>query len=224
MELLLTTLAAYLIGSIPFGFVLTRLAGQGDIRQIGSGNIGATNVLRTGRKGLAALTLLLDGLKGVVSILLARFILTPVILGDPLYGPDVIRAVSWVGLATIIGHVFPVWLKFKGGKGVATTLGVWFGINPIMGSLAVVIWLFTALLTRWSSLAAIVSILLTVVILTAIEFVCWPVPGEAPICTPPQYMTLAPYWLIAALVIFRHKDNIKRLLAGTEPKIGRKHD
>ena len=232
MELLLSALAAYLIGSIPFGLILTRIAGHGDIRKIGSGNIGATNVLRTGDKKLAVLTLLLDGVKGFASILLARLILTPVILGrnaytDCLGGPcydmtDVMLAVAWMGLATIIGHVFPVWLKFKGGKGVATTLGVWFGINPFIGGFAVVIWILTAIISRRSSLAAIISILITVLTLTAFEFVCWPVPGEAPVCTPPHYMMLTSQWFIAALVIWRHKDNIKRLRAGTEPKIGKK--
>ena len=218
MELLLSALAAYLIGSIPFGLILTRIAGHGDIRKIGSGNIGATNVLRTGDKKLAMLTLLLDGVKGVASILLARLILTPVILGrnaytDCLGGPcydmtDVMLAVAWMGLVTIIGHVFPLWLKFKGGKGVATSIGVAFGLNWMMGAAACVIWLLMAALFRYSSLSALVAIGLLPVL--ALIF------SQSP--------ALLPLLLISLLVIWRHKDNIQRLRAGTEPKIGKKHD
>ena len=239
MELLLSALAAYLIGSIPFGLILTRIAGHGDIRKIGSGNIGATNVLRTGDKKLAVLTLLLDGVKGLFATAFVFKLLVDYNLGTDasslerslklisdggLYG-HINNLVAFIGAPfAVLGHVFPVWLKFKGGKGVATTLGVWFGINPFIGGFAVVIWILTAIISRRSSLAAIISILITVLTLTAFEFVCWPVPGEAPVCTPPHYMMLTSQWFIAALVIWRHKDNIKRLLAGTEPKIGKKHD
>lgn len=195
MELLLSALAAYLIGSIPFGLILTRIAGHGDIRKIGSGNIGATNVLRTGDKKLAVLTLLLDGVKGFASILLAKFMVT-----------DVISVVAWMGLATILGHVFPVWLKFKGGKGVATSIGVAFGLNWMMGAAACVIWLLMAALFRYSSLSALVAIGLLPVL--ALIF------SQSP--------ALLPLLLISLLVIWRHKDNIKRLRAGTEPKIGGK--
>ncbi len=195
MELLLSALAAYLIGSIPFGLILTRIAGHGDIRKIGSGNIGATNVLRTGDKKLAVLTLLLDGVKGFASILLAKFMVT-----------DVISVVAWMGLATILGHVFPVWLKFKGGKGVATSIGVAFGLNWMMGAAACVIWLLMAALFRYSSLSALVAIGLLPVL--ALIF------SQSP--------ALLPLLLISCLVIWRHKDNIKRLRAGTEPKIGKK--
>lgn len=197
MELLLSALAAYLIGSIPFGLILTRIAGHGDIRKIGSGNIGATNVLRTGDKKLAVLTLLLDGVKGFASILLAKFMVT-----------DVISVVAWMGLATILGHVFPVWLKFKGGKGVATSIGVAFGLNWMMGAAACVIWLLMAALFRYSSLSALVAIGLLPVL--ALIF------SQSP--------ALLPLLLISCLVLWRHKDNIKRLRAGTEPKIGKKHD
>src|SRR5579871_4952020 len=137
-------LVAYLMGSIPFGLVLTRLAGLGDLRQIGSGSIGATNVLRTGNKTLAALTVLLDGGKGALAVLIARA-----------FGPDF--AVI-AGGAAVIGHLFPVWLRFRGGKGVATALGVWLAIAWPVGVAACATWLAVAALMRYSSLAGLVSV------------------------------------------------------------------
>jgi glycerol-3-phosphate acyltransferase PlsY len=171
-------LLGYLLGSIPFGLILTRLAGLGDIRQIGSGNIGATNVLRTGNKALAALTLVLDGGKGAAAVLIGNH-----------FGPDM--AVI-AGAAALLGHVFPVWLRFKGGKGVATALGVLLGIAFPAGALACATWL---------ALAA------------APVYVWWL--GDV------QRAELALF--IAVLVWLRHAANIRRLIRGEEPKIGRKN-
>ena len=182
----------YLFGSIPFGVLLTRLAGLGDIRAIGSGSIGATNVLRTGRKGLAAATLLLDAAKGAVAV--GIFL----ILGPP--GAEV-----WAGLGAVIGHMFPVWLAFKGGKGVATGLGV---VTMLAWPVAVIgglVWLAVAGVTRMSSAAALAAC------------VAAPVAAWFLASGPVALTVLA----IAALVIARHHANIARLLAGTEPRIGR---
>jgi len=181
---------AYLIGSIPFGLLLTRAAGLGDIRKVGSGNIGATNVLRTGNKGLAALTLVLDGAKGAVAVLLALR-----------YGPEM--GVIAAALA-VIGHVFPVWLKFKGGKGVATAIGVLLGLAWPVGLLVCGTWLLVAAVFRYSSLASLVS-------LAAAPAYAWYLAG-------PQRVELAIF--VAALVWLRHHQNIRRLLKGEEPKIG----
>ena len=182
----------YLLGAIPFGLLLTKLAGLGDIRAIGSGNIGATNVLRTGRKDLALATLLLDGGKGAVAVLIAR-----------LFAEDLTVI---AGGAAILGHLFPVWLKFKGGKGVATTLGTLIAANWIVGIGACLVWLVVALIFRYSSLAALIAV------------------GAAPFLalglgTMPQAWLAA---FAAILVWIRHKDNFRRLLKGEEPKIGRK--
>ena len=176
---------AYLIGSIPFGLLLTRAAGLGDIRAIGSGNIGATNVLRTGRKGLAAATLLLDGLKGYAAVAIAT-------------------AVGPAAIAVVIGHCFPVWLRLRGGKGVATGLGAFYGLDWRMGAIACAVWLLVAGLTRRSSAAALASYALAPVILV--------LHARAPLWAPLS---------ITALVWLRHRANIARLLAGTEPAIGR---
>ena len=181
---------AYLIGSIPFGLLLTRLAGLGDIRSIGSGNIGATNVLRTGKKGLAALTLLLDALKGAVPVLIARQ-----------FGPDM-EVLAAAG--AVIGHIAPVWLKFRGGKGVATAIGVFWALAWPVGALVCLTWLAVAFLFRYSSLAAIVSI-------AASPLYAWWLAG-------PQKAQLAAF--VAVLVILRHAGNIRRLLTGTESRIG----
>ncbi|MCB1721700.1 MAG: glycerol-3-phosphate 1-O-acyltransferase PlsY [Alphaproteobacteria bacterium] len=186
----------YFIGSIPFGLLLTRLSGLGDIRNIGSGNIGATNVLRTGNKFLALLTLLLDAGKGAALIAAiyfyqgtASFATLPVMLS---------------GCGAILGHCFPVWLKFKGGKGVATTFGVLFAAVPWTGFIAAVTWGIVAGFSRYSSLSALSA----VAIAPLVTFIYYgPMPAGITV-------------LIAALVIWRHKDNIKRLMAGTEPKIG----
>jgi glycerol-3-phosphate acyltransferase PlsY len=185
-------LAGYLIGSIPFGLILTRLAGLGDIRAIGSGNIGATNVLRTGNKGLAAATLLLDGAKGAVAVLLAGR-----------YGPDM---AGLAGGGAVIGHIAPVWLGFKGGKGVATALGVLTAISWPVGVLAALTWLGTAVLTRISSLSALIAI-------AAAPVYAWAL-------ADPQRAQLAAF--IAVLVWLRHHENIRRLFKGQEPRIGGK--
>ncbi len=185
----------YLLGSIPFGILVTRLAGLGDVRNIGSGNIGATNVLRTGRKDLAAATLLLDGGKGVAAVLLAN-----------LYGPDM---GLMAGLGTVLGHLFPVWLRFKGGKGMATTLGVLLALGWQMGVAACLTWLAAAALFRLSSLASLAAT-------AASPLFAWLLLEDL------QLAELTA--ILAALVWFRHAANIKRLVRGEEPKIGRKVD
>ena len=185
-------LGGYLLGSIPFGLILTRLAGLGDIRAIGSGNIGATNVLRTGNKGLAAATLLLDGAKGALAVLLAGR-----------YGPDM---AVLAGGAAVIGHIAPVWLGFKGGKGMATALGVLTAISWPVGLLTALTWLATAALTRISSLSALVAIAAS--------------PVYAWFLADPQRAQLAAF--IAAVVWLRHHENIRRLLKGQEPRIGKR--
>lgn len=182
----------YMLGAIPFGLVLTKLSGLGDIRSIGSGNIGATNVLRTGRKDLAAATLLLDGGKGTAAALLGAY-----------YGPDVMLVAAF---AAFIGHLFPVWLRFKGGKGVATFLGVLLGVAWPIGVFACLTWLAVAFTLRYSSLSALVAAALS-------PLAAWFVIG-------PEVAGLAA--LMAVLVYIRHHENIARLLKGTEPKIGKK--
>ncbi len=189
---LVAAVAGYLLGSIPFGLLLTRLAGMGDIRKIGSGNIGATNVLRTGNRALAALTLLLDGGKGAAAVLLgARF------------GPD---TAFLAGAGAIVGHLFPLWLGFKGGKGVATGLGVLLAAAFPAGLAACATWLAVAFLFRYSSLAAIVSFALS--------------PLYGWLLGDPQIAQLAAF--VAVLVFLRHLGNIRRLFKGEEPKIGAK--
>ncbi len=186
----------YIIGSIPFGIVLCALSGYGDIRKIGSGNIGATNVLRTGNKTLALLTLLLDSGKGAIPIIFVHFYQLQ-------FGS---HAVMLLGLGAILGHCFPIWLKFKGGKGVATALGVLLAAVPYAGLAACAAWLITAKITKISSLSALVAVAI------------------APIMTLMLYGTspAAICALITLLVWIRHKDNIKRLMKGEEPKIGTK--
>lgn len=184
-------LLGYLLGAIPFGLLLTWAAGLGDIRRIGSGNIGATNVLRTGNKKLAAATLLLDGLKGAAAVLLAAW------LGGH-------NAGLWAGIAAVVGHAFPVWLGFKGGKAVATSYGVLIAAAWPVGIAAGAAWLVVAGLTRISSLAAIISFALA-------PLLAW-VLADAPLVK----LALA----IAVLVFVRHHANIRRLLAGTEARIG----
>jgi len=188
--LLAVLLAGYLLGSIPFGLVLTRLAGLGDIRQIGSGNIGATNVLRTGNKALAAATLLLDGGKGALAVLVAR----------QLYGPD---AAIVAGAGAFLGHLFPVWLRFHGGKGVATTIGILLAIAWPVGLIACAVWLLTALLFRYSSLAALVAV-------AAAPIAAWFLANH-------QTAGLALF--LAVIVWQRHHENIGRLLKGEESRI-----
>jgi glycerol-3-phosphate acyltransferase PlsY len=186
-------LLGYLFGAVPFGLLLTRAAGLGDIRAIGSGNIGTTNVLRTGRKDLAAATLVLDGLKGVGAVL----------IGGYLAGHD---AALWAGLGAVLGHLFPIWLGFHGGKGVATSYGVLIAAAWPVGLAAGAIWLVVAGLARISSLAALVS------------FAAAPI--LAALLRDSSVVKLA--LAIAVLVFIRHHANIRRLLAGTEPRIGDK--
>jgi len=183
----------YLLGSIPFGLVLTRLAGTQDLRSIGSGNIGATNVLRTGSKGLAAATLLGDMLKGTVAV---------VICGH-LWGPN---AAMLAGFGAFLGHLFPVWLKFRGGKGVATYIGVLLGLFWPAAAIFGAIWLATAFTSRYSSLSALVASFVTPI------FLWWF-----------GHPTLASLFAVLTLLLFwTHRENIKRLQAGTEGKIGQK--
>jgi glycerol-3-phosphate acyltransferase PlsY len=189
---ILAAVLGYLCGSIPFGLLLTRAAGLGDIRSIGSGNIGATNVLRTGNKGLAVATALLDGAKGAV----------PVLIAQQLWGlePALLAAIG-----AFLGHVFPVWLRFKGGKGVATYIGVLLGLSWMVGLIFCAVWLVIALAQRLSSLAALTAAA-TAPIFTYV------VTGD----TPTTVTTI----LISLLLIVRHWTNIGRLIQGTEPKIG----
>jgi glycerol-3-phosphate acyltransferase PlsY len=195
----------YLVGSIPFGLLLTRLAGLGDIRKIGSGNIGATNVLRTGRKGLALATLLLDGAKGAAALLIAF----------RLRGEDMALV---AGLGAMVGHVFPIWLGFKGGKGVATALGLLLAAAWPIGALACLTWVAVAALLRFSSLAALAAIALAPVYAFAADRLLWPDWGSAIVYAQVAKMAL----VVAALVWIRHAGNIRRLLSGTEPRIGQK--
>lgn len=182
----------YLIGSIPFGLILTKAAGLGDIRSIGSGNIGATNVLRTGNKKLAAATLLLDGLKGALAVLLVR-----AVFGDQ----DLVA-----GTAAVLGHTLPVWLGFKGGKGVATGLGVYLAAMWPVGLACCVVWLVAAKVTRISSAGALTAFAAAPLLALALS--------------DAEHALLA--LLVGLLVFWRHEANIRRLLAGTEPRIGQK--
>ena len=183
----------YLLGSIPFGLLLTRAAGLGDVRSIGSGNIGATNVLRTGNKGLAAATLLLDALKGTAAVLLAAAYASP------------IEAMA-AGFGAFLGHLFPVWLGFKGGKGVATYLGVLLGLSWKGALLFALVWLGAAFASRYSSLAA-----LTVAVIVPIGLYFLAGPAVAGL-----------FLLMSGLVFYKHRANIQRLMAGTESRIGSK--
>ncbi len=185
-------LYGYLLGSVPFGLLLTRMAGLGDVRSIGSGNIGATNVLRTGNKGLAAATLLLDALKGTAAVLLAGGIAQE-------YG-------AIAGFGAFLGHIFPLWLNFKGGKGVATYVGVLFALSWQAGLAFVAVWIAVAVSTRYSSLSAFVGCV------AAPLFLWWQgLDGYA--------LTLA---VMTIIVFAKHRANISRLLAGTESRIGSK--
>lgn len=193
VALAVVAVLSYLLGSIPFGVVIARVMGLGDLRAIGSGNIGATNVLRTGSKGAAAATLVLDAAKGGVAVLIAR----------ALTAEDGAQVAA---LASFLGHLFPVWLGFRGGKGVATHLGTLLALAWPAGLLACATWLAVAAALRWSSLAALVAVAAAPVWLA--------LTGQA------QAVALAV--ALGALVWLRHRANIARLLAGTEPKIGRK--
>jgi len=191
--LLLWAVIGYLLGSIPFGLLLTRALGLGNLREIGSGNIGTTNVLRTGSKAAAAATLILDGGKGAAAVLLAR----------SLAGED---AAQLAGLMAFLGHCFPVWLKFKGGKGVATFLGLMLALAWPVGIACCLTWVATAAVSRISSLSALVAALAA--------------PLWAYLLGYPAVILLP--ILLAAIVFWRHGANISRLLAGTEPRIGQK--
>ncbi len=216
----------YLLGSIPFGLVLCKLFGYGDVRKIGSGNIGATNVLRTGNKLLALATLILDSGKGAIAVLVVSIFLV-----QPEYGTGIGSCLNpetkiWercglpvkssensllipllAGLGALIGHCYPIWLKFKGGKGVATTLGTLLVAVPLVGVIACAIWLLMASIFRISSLAALIAIGLTPII----SHTLYQDSSISLICA-----------VIAVLVYFKHHENIKRILTGKEPKIGKK--
>ena len=182
---------AYLLGSIPFGLILTLLAGHGDVRSIGSGSIGATNVLRTGNKLLALAVVLLDAGKGALAVLIAwRF------------GPDM---AVFAAAGAVLGHCFPVWLRFRGGKGMATTLGVLLALDPAVGAIACATWLAVAVLFRISSLASMTTVIAA--------------PIAAHFISLPQIRDVAVF--IALIVLLRHYTNIRRLLKGEEPKIGK---
>ena len=189
----LAAIIGYLLGSVPFGMVMARVFGLGDLRAVGSGNIGATNVLRTGNKLAAFLTLILDAGKGGAAVLLMR----------ALVGED---AAIIAGLAAFLGHLFPIWLGFKGGKGVATWLGTLLALAPVVGLAACATWLAVAVVTRYSSLSALVAAVLG--------------PLWAWVFGAPQIMLVCA--VLAVLILERHRANIARLIAGTEPKIGRK--
>jgi glycerol-3-phosphate acyltransferase PlsY len=190
-EMLFALALGYLLGSIPFGLLLTRIAGKGDIRNIGSGNIGATNVLRTGSRLLAALTLVLDCLKATAAILLARRF-----LGHEV-GPG-------AAAGALIGHLYPIWLKFRGGKGVATFLGILIPLLPIAAAVYAAIWILLLLTLRISSVAGMVAAV------------------SAPIVAAILHSSLVPMLLgFAVLVLWKHRENILRLRRGTEPRIGR---
>jgi glycerol-3-phosphate acyltransferase PlsY len=191
-ELLLALALGYLLGSIPFGLVLTRLAGKGDVRDIGSGNIGATNVLRTGSKFLAALTLILDCLKATAAILIA---------GRLWPGTE-----NFAAAGALVGHLYPVWLKFKGGKGVATLLGILIPLLPVGAAIYAAVWIGLLLLVRLSSVAGMVAALSA--------------PVSAAILG--EQLLLPMLLAFALLVVWKHKTNIARLRAGTEPKVGKK--
>jgi glycerol-3-phosphate acyltransferase PlsY len=191
VDWLYAAVLGYLVGSIPFGLLLARAAGKGDIRQIGSGNIGATNVLRTGSKGLAAVVLLLDAGKGFAAVWAAGH-----------WFPE---AVPVAALAAVIGHCFPVWLRFKGGKGVATNAGVSFGLGWPIGAAYALVWLAMLAVTRISSLAGMSAVVAAVVAAALLGF--------------GQFVPVLA--VIAALVIWLHRENIRRLAAGEEPRVGK---
>ncbi len=193
MLLIIWAVFGYLLGSIPSGVVLTRIMGLGDLRAIGSGNIGATNVLRTGNKTAAALTLVFDAAKGAIAVLLARFIT----------GED---AVQVAALAAMIGHCYPVWLKFKGGKGVATFLGLMLALAWPVGIGCCIVWLFAAAVTRTSSMGGLAAASASTILMVALGY---------------GYALLLGIALTILLYV-RHRANIIRIKAGTEPKIGQK--
>ncbi len=192
MPTILALLVGYLLGSIPFGLILTRFAGKGDLRAIGSGNIGATNVLRTGSRPLAATTLLLDAAKGAAAVIIAQY-----------FWPD---GVNFAAAGALIGHLYPVWLKFRGGKGVATLLGILVPLMPVAAVIYAAVWVGLLIALRISSAAGIAA--------AASAPVSAAVAGERDLFP----MLLA----FALLVVWKHRDNIRRLQVGTEPRIGQR--
>ncbi len=224
LSIALALVIGYLLGSIPFGLVLTRAAGLGDVRSIGSGNIGATNVLRTGNKKLAAATLLLDGLKGTAAVLIGWHLAAwlgsnldalSAIPANPSSGYVVTKAQAQLpqhvaslagGLGAFLGHVFPVWLGFKGGKGVATYIGILLGLFWPAAAVFALAWIATAIVTRFSSLSALVATLVVFLYLAA---------KGGPYVVPVAA-------ILSALLFWKHRENIQRLLAGTESRIGAK--
>ena len=195
---LLAAIVGYLLGSIPFGLLITQAAGLGDVRKIGSGNIGATNVLRTGRRELAALTLILDAAKGFAAVVVARYFWP----GDPVY---------IAAIAVFLGHCFPVWLGFKGGKGVATFIGILLGVAWPVGVIFCVVWLIIAAARRISSLAALTAAVTAPIFAYSAALMGWAQDGTK---------LAATVALIALLVVYNHRSNIGRLIRDTEPKIG----
>lgn len=195
---ILAAVIAYLLGSIPFGLVLTRAAGLGDIRKIGSGNIGATNVLRTGNKPLAAATLVLDALKGTVAVLIARYF----------WGED---AALLAGIFAFLGHCFPVWLGFRGGKGVAVMIGVLLGLCWPVGLIFCAVWLVIAFAQKYSSLSALTAAVTAPIFAYVAGLLDWTADGGK---------LAAVAAVLALILIIKHRANIQRLIAGTEPKIG----
>jgi len=194
-DILICLVVGYLCGSIPFGLILTKMAGGGDIRTIGSGNIGATNVLRTGRKSLAAATLILDATKGAFSIFIVSLFLSKAVLADAYLG--------LVGVSAVIGHCYPVWLKFSGGKGVATGLAVITMLSPFSGILFIATWILVAYIMKYSSLAALAAFASSSISALILEN---------------NEISIA-FIFITLLAFFRHTENIKRLLSGKESKI-----
>ena len=194
-DILFCVVVGYLCGSIPFGLILTKMAGGGDIRTIGSGNIGATNVLRTGRKSLAAATLILDAAKGAFSIFIVSLFLSKAVLADAYLG--------LAGVSAVIGHCYPVWLKFSGGKGVATGLAVITMLSPFSGILFIATWILVAYIMKYSSLAALAAFASSSISALILEN---------------NEISIA-FIFITLLAFFRHTENIKRLLSGEESRI-----
>jgi glycerol-3-phosphate acyltransferase PlsY len=194
---LLSVAVSYLIGAVPFGLIFTKYFSNVDVRTIGSGNIGATNVLRASGKKAAILTLLADGLKGLLPVLIVQF----------LFNDDLTTALT--GTATVLGHIFPIYLKFKGGKGVATSFGVVLAVAPLIGLACIIVWLLAAFLWKYSSLSALIA------------FACYPI-----ITFSTSFGSRKPLaalsLFIFGMMYYRHRENIKRLIAGMEPKIGSK--
>jgi len=204
----IAAVVGYLLGSIPFGLIITRAAGVGDVRKIGSGSIGATNVLRTGRRELAAMTLLLDAAKGFAAVALARTVLPSLFPTDP---TTALYATYVAAVAAFIGHCYPVWLGFKGGKGVATMIGVLLALAWPVGLIFCAVWLLIAFTQKISSLSAITAAVTAPIFAYVAFLMGW---------APEGIVFALVVALLSILLIVRHSSNIARLMAGTEPKIG----